>query len=42
VETHRKAIAQKRGVSGAELVRQACLLADLTEEEGPEAPTRRS
>lgn len=29
VETHRKAIAQKRGVSGAELVRQACLLADL-------------
>jgi DNA-binding NarL/FixJ family response regulator len=42
VETHRKAIAQKRGVSGAELVRQACLLADLTGEEGPEAPTRRS
>ena len=33
VETHRKAIAQKRGVSGAELVRQACLLADLSAED---------
>ncbi|MFM7312906.1 MAG: response regulator [Cyanobium sp.] len=38
VETHRKAIAQKRGVSGAELVRQACLLADLSEEPGPDVP----
>ena len=37
VETHRKAIAQKRGVSGAELVRQACLLADLSAE-GPTEP----
>ena len=42
VETHRKAIAQKRGVSGAELVRQACLLADLSAEEGPESPRTRS
>jgi DNA-binding NarL/FixJ family response regulator len=30
VETHRKAIAQKLGTSGAELVRQASLLAPLT------------
>lgn len=29
VETHRKAIAQRLGVSGAELVRQASLLGDL-------------
>ena len=44
VETHRKAIAQKRGVSGAELVRQACLLADLSVEEpaGPEPPSHGS
>ena len=33
VETHRKAIAHKRGVSGAELVRQACLLAELSEDD---------
>jgi len=42
VETHRKAIAQKRGVSGAELVRQACLLADLSGEEPPEPPSSRA
>jgi DNA-binding NarL/FixJ family response regulator len=39
VETHRKAIAQKRGVSGAELVRQACLLGELGAEEGDELPS---
>ena len=35
VETHRKAIAQKLGVSGAELVHQASLLGRLSQEEGP-------
>ena len=34
VETHRKTIAQKLGVSGAELVRQASLLGRLTTTEG--------
>ena len=34
VETHRKAIAQKLGVSGAELVHQASLLGRLSQEEG--------
>ena len=33
VETHRKAIAQKLGVSGAELVRQASLLGPLSQSE---------
>ena len=35
VETHRKAIAQKLRVSGAELVRQASLLGRLNQEEHP-------
>lgn len=35
VETHRKTIAQKLGVSGAELVRQAALLGPLSLEEAP-------
>jgi len=35
VETHRKAIAQKLGVSGAELVRQASLLGPLSQGEQP-------
>jgi len=34
VETHRKAIAQKLGVSGAELVRQASLRSRLEAVEG--------
>lgn len=35
VETHRKAIAQKLGLSGAELVRQASLLGPLCQNERP-------
>ena len=33
VETHRKAIAQKLGMSGAELVRHASLLGNLHQDE---------
>jgi DNA-binding NarL/FixJ family response regulator len=34
VETHRKAIAQKLGVRGAELIRQAALLSELDRRPG--------